>query len=83
MLVDFHTHSTASDGAMAPAALLQRALERGVGMLAITDHDTVDGYLQARADARADALRLVERTLDGQLAIAGFAGFSGRIANLF
>ena len=51
MLVDFHTHSTASDGAMAPAALLQRALERGVGMLAITDHDTVDGYLQARADA--------------------------------
>lgn len=59
VLVDFHTHSTASDGALAPAVLLQRALERGIGMLAITDHDTVDGYLQAREDAGANTLRLV------------------------
>ena len=34
-------------------------------------------------DLPADAVRLVERALDGSLAIAGFGGFSGRIANMF
>ena len=48
MLIDFHTHSTASDGALSPAALVERAREAGVSMLAITDHDTLDGYLAAR-----------------------------------
>ncbi|MED5548168.1 MAG: glutaminase A [Pseudomonadota bacterium] len=38
---------------------------------------------EAGAEIPADALRLMERALDGQLAIAGFGGFSGRIANLF
>jgi glutaminase len=37
----------------------------------------------APSDTPADALRLVERALDGQLAIAGFTGFSGRLANMF
>ncbi len=49
MLIDFHTHTTASDGALAPAELLHRAAEAGVRQLAITDHDTVAGYLEVAA----------------------------------
>ena len=44
MLIDFHTHSTASDGALQPAEVVARALDAGVALLAITDHDTVAGY---------------------------------------
>jgi len=44
LLVDFHTHTQASDGALEPSALLQRAEETGLAMLAITDHDTLAGY---------------------------------------
>jgi 3',5'-nucleoside bisphosphate phosphatase len=45
--VDLHCHTTASDGGLAPAALCQRAVEQGVDLLAITDHDTVRGYREA------------------------------------
>jgi len=40
---DLHTHSTASDGTLSPAELVQRASEKGVEVLALTDHDTVAG----------------------------------------
>lgn len=61
VLLDFHTHTTASDGALTPATLVQRALARGVEQLAITDHDTLAGYrVAARSAELADAgLRLV------------------------
>ena len=48
MRIDFHTHSRASDGALAPEQLLLRAAERGVELFAITDHDTVAGFMAAR-----------------------------------
>ena len=44
-MIDFHTHSAASDGVLAPAALVDRAQREGVERLAITDHDTIAGYL--------------------------------------
>jgi len=44
VLIDFHTHTTASDGALSPPELLARARERKLAMLAITDHDSVEGY---------------------------------------
>jgi predicted metal-dependent phosphoesterase TrpH len=47
VLVDFHTHTSASDGALSPAALLERARAAGVAELAITDHDTLAGYRAA------------------------------------
>jgi hypothetical protein len=56
--VDFHTHTLASDGALAPSALVARAVEAGISRLAITDHDTLAGYLTAR-DACPDGLDLV------------------------
>lgn len=44
MKFDLHTHTSASDGQLAPAALLDRARVRGVTHLAITDHDTLAAY---------------------------------------
>lgn len=46
MIVDFHTHSTASDGELSPVQLLASAVAAGVTQFAITDHDTIDGYLK-------------------------------------
>lgn len=43
MIADLHTHSTASDGTLAPTELLQQAIDSGVELLAVTDHDTVAG----------------------------------------
>ncbi|GAB5451733.1 MAG: PHP domain-containing protein [Halioglobus sp.] len=48
MLIDFHTHTSASDGALAPEVLLARAAELGVAVLSITDHDTMGGYAAVR-----------------------------------
>jgi 3',5'-nucleoside bisphosphate phosphatase len=41
--IDLHTHSSCSDGALQPAALVERAAAAGVQVLALTDHDTTAG----------------------------------------
>ncbi|ROR32258.1 PHP domain-containing protein [Inmirania thermothiophila] len=51
--VDLHTHTTASDGTLPPAAVVTLARSSGVGLLAVTDHDTVAGLAEARAAAQA------------------------------
>ncbi len=43
VIYDLHSHTTASDGLLTPQALVQRAVDNRVGILAITDHDTVAG----------------------------------------
>ncbi|MEM6405919.1 MAG: PHP domain-containing protein [Pseudomonadota bacterium] len=53
---DLHTHSTASDGTLAPAALMQQAAQAGVQVIALTDHDTTAGL--ADAQNAADQLDL-------------------------
>lgn len=45
--IDLHSHSTVSDGVLAPADLLRHAAEKGVRVLALTDHDDVDGLPSA------------------------------------
>ena len=47
VLADLHTHSTASDGQYAPAALVEKAAAAGIQVLAVTDHDTIDGAEEA------------------------------------
>lgn len=49
--VDLHSHTTASDGALAPRALVEKAARHGVRVLAITDHDSTDGLAEAMAAA--------------------------------
>ncbi len=56
--IDLHTHSTASDGTDAPAALVAVAAAAGVDVLAITDHDTTAGWAEAAAALPA-GMRLV------------------------
>ena len=60
LLVDLHTHSHFSDGVLSPAALVARAQGRGVGLLALTDHDTTDGLAEARVACAAAQIRFVE-----------------------
>lgn len=60
--VDLHLHSTASDGVLAPAALVAHVAACGVRLFALTDHDTVDGLDEAAAAARAHALEFVTGT---------------------
>ncbi|MGB0835598.1 MAG: RNase RNM [Psychrobium sp.] len=43
MIFDLHCHTTVSDGKLTPKELTARAVERGVDVLALTDHDTTDG----------------------------------------
>ncbi len=49
MLVDLHTHTTASDGALTPAELLELVREAGVELWSVTDHDTVAAYAELEA----------------------------------
>lgn len=60
MRVDLHCHSTASDGLLSPTAVVARAFDRGVRVLALTDHDTVDGLPEAREAARQRGMELVD-----------------------
>jgi len=57
---DLHCHSTASDGLLAPAELVQRAVGNGVDILALTDHDEISGLAEARARAAELGLRFVD-----------------------
>jgi predicted metal-dependent phosphoesterase TrpH len=58
-LIDLHTHTTASDGRLPPAALVHRAVEAGVSVLGVTDHDTVAGGEEAEAACRKAGLTFV------------------------
>lgn len=67
MLVDFHTHSTASDGVLTPSALVEAAAAAGIGALALTDHDSIDGLdeaAQAAKKAGISFIRGVELEID-------------------
>jgi hypothetical protein len=58
-VVDLHTHSTCSDGALRPAELVERAAAAGVAILALTDHDTTQGLEDAGAAAARLGVTLV------------------------
>ena len=59
-MIDLHLHTTASDGTLAPAALVARAAAAGLRIIAVTDHDTLDGLAEAHAAADAHGLRLID-----------------------
>lgn len=57
--VDLHVHSTMSDGAVSPAGITEAALQHGLCMLAIADHDTLSGVSEAGGAAEGTGLFLV------------------------
>ena len=61
--IDLHTHTTASDGLLAPAALVRLARDAGVAVLAVADHDTtggVDAAIEAGARLGVEVIPAVE-----------------------
>jgi predicted metal-dependent phosphoesterase TrpH len=59
-MIDLHTHSTASDGNLSPAALMRAARDEGLAAIALTDHDTIDGLPEAREAADRLGIRLIQ-----------------------
>ena len=57
--IDLHSHTTASDGALSPTELVRKAKSVGISVLAITDHDTVEGLDEARLEAEKIGIRIV------------------------
>jgi predicted metal-dependent phosphoesterase TrpH len=58
MVADFHTHTTASDGDLDPAAVVAQAAAHGIRALAITDHDTLAAYRWRDGAVFAEARRV-------------------------
>ena len=58
-IYDLHSHSIASDGALSPTELVKRAYEKGVTVLALTDHDTTNGLAEAQQAAAELGMRLI------------------------
>jgi len=57
--VDLHTHSTASDGTLAPEGVIEAAHRCGLTALALTDHDTIDGVPAARVAGERLGVRVI------------------------
>jgi hypothetical protein len=56
---DLQSHSTASDGSLAPAQVVQNAAEAGVELLALSDHDTISGVAEAIEAGERHGVRIV------------------------
>lgn len=59
MLIELQSHSTVSDGQLAPAEVVEKAAEAGVTTLALTDHDAIAGVAEAQGAARRLGVELV------------------------
>lgn len=57
--IDLHVHSTYSDGTFTPQEVVELALERGLSVVALTDHDTTGGVADAVAAAHGTRLEVV------------------------
>lgn len=59
MKADLHIHTTASDGLLTPEQVVQAAHEQGIDVIAITDHDTVEGIAQAAKEAEKYGITVI------------------------
>lgn len=78
LLYDLHVHSTASDGQLTPRELVILAIEQGVSVLSLTDHDRIDGIEEAGLSASElglDFIPGVELSVDfpqGEMHLLGY-----------
>lgn len=56
---DLQSHSRQSDGALAPGEVVAAAAQAGVELLALSDHDTIDGVAEALAAGQENGVRVV------------------------
>ncbi|MBX3615645.1 3',5'-nucleoside bisphosphate phosphatase [Nitrosomonas sp.] len=57
--IDLHCHSSISDGVLTPTQLVERAAQRGVATLALTDHDDIAGLAEARQIAETKSITFI------------------------
>lgn len=57
--VDLHIHSTASDGSLSPVEIIEAARKVGLRAIAITDHDTVEGSVEALRHQRSSGVEIL------------------------
>lgn len=60
MKADLHMHSVYSDGTDEIATIVSKAKEAGLGLIAVTDHDTVKGVPEALAEGEKQGLKVLE-----------------------
>ena len=58
-MIDLHVHTTASDGQYTPAQIIEKAAEKNISTIAITDHDTVAGLEEGAAAAKKQGITFV------------------------
>ena len=58
-MIDLHMHTTASDGRLTPAELVDRAAAAGLKTIAVTDHDTIASIADVRAASQKKGIRVV------------------------
>ena len=51
-MIDLHVHTTASDGQYSPSQIIEKASDKSIGVIAITDHDTIAGIEEGAAAAK-------------------------------
>ena len=56
---DFHIHSTYSDGSLTPSQVVRLAKERHVDIMAITDHNNIDGIDEAIIEGRKNNITVI------------------------
>ncbi|GLQ30777.1 PHP domain-containing protein [Litoribrevibacter albus] len=57
--IDLHCHTTVSDGALSPNELIELAKANGIEVLAVSDHDTLNGFRRSEALADAAGITLI------------------------
>jgi len=58
-MIDLHCHTTASDGLMTPSDIIKKAAKKGIAVIAIADHDTVNGLDEAAQAAEKEGVCLI------------------------
>lgn len=58
-MIDLHVHTTMSDGELTPKEIITLAKKEGIKVIAITDHDTIDGISQAREECIKNGIEFI------------------------
>ncbi len=61
-MIDLHVHTTASDGQYTPTQIIEKAYTKNIGVIAITDHDTIAGIQEGAAAAQKCGITFVPGT---------------------
>lgn len=59
MKLDLHTHTKASDGQLSSSELVKKAIEKNIDVIAITDHDTVNGLIELEKEENISNIKII------------------------